>query len=82
MCEPKIAQNSPYPVEVEKGQTYYWCACGLSDRQPFCSGAHKGTPFKPVAWTAAQPGTVYFCGCKRTRHTPLCDGSHRRVGSA
>ena len=82
MGEPKIAQKSPYPVQVEKGKTYHWCACGLSDRQPFCSGAHQGTSFKPVAWTAVESCTVYFCGCKRTHRTPFCDGSHRQIGSA
>src|SRR5690606_5116952 len=25
-------------VTVEKGKTYYWCACGRSKNQPFCDG--------------------------------------------
>mgnify|MGYP000885729106 CR=1 FL=1 len=25
----------------EKDKTYFWCACGLSQKQPFCDGSHK-----------------------------------------
>jgi CDGSH-type Zn-finger protein len=35
--EPVVAQYGPYAVEVEKGKTYYWCRCGLSKNQPFCT---------------------------------------------
>ncbi len=79
MSEPKIAQKTPYPVNVEKGKTYYWCACGLSNQQPFCSGAHRGTEFKPLPFTPNETKTVYFCGCKGTKKPPLCDGSHRSL---
>ena len=34
-------QKSPYKVIVEKDKTYFWCACSLSQKQPFCDGAHK-----------------------------------------
>lgn len=30
MDEPKVAQNSPYPVVLEPGKKYYWCMCGES----------------------------------------------------
>ncbi len=79
MNEPKIAQKAPYAVDVEKGKTYYWCACGRSDRQPFCSGAHQGTGLTPVAFTATESKTVFFCGCKRSAKAPLCDGTHRKL---
>ena len=26
------AQKSPYKIKVEKGKTYSWCTCGLSQR--------------------------------------------------
>ncbi len=26
----QIAQKAPYPVDVEVGTTYWWCACGQS----------------------------------------------------
>ena len=70
-------QNSPMPVAVEAGKTYYWCSCGLSDNQPFCNGAHKGSGMAPLAFTAEETGTVYFCGCKKTLSAPKCDGSHK-----
>ena len=34
------AKKSPYPIEVEKGKSYYWCQCGESSNQPFCDGSH------------------------------------------
>jgi len=74
--EAKIAQKAPYPVEVEAGETYYWCACGHSKNQPFCDGSHQGTGFEPVAFTAEKSETAYLCGCKRTANKPLCDGTH------
>ena len=79
MEEPRIAQKSPYPVEVEAGKTYWWCACGLSASQPFCDGSHKGTSFTPVSWTAEKTGKAFFCGCKATGSQPLCDGTHNKL---
>ena len=74
--EAKIAQKTPYAVEVEAGETYYWCACGHSKNQPFCDGSHQGTGFEPVVFTAEKSETAYLCGCKRTANKPLCDGTH------
>lgn len=79
MSEPVIAQTAPYPVEVEAGKTYYWCRCGRSQKQPFCDGAHKGSEFSPLAYTAEDSETVYFCGCKHTQAAPMCDGSHAKL---
>ena len=77
MEEPKIAQKGPYAVDVKKGETYYWCACGRSSKQPFCDGSHKGTSFKPLAFKAEKSETVYLCGCKKTKNPPMCDGTHK-----
>ena len=41
MERPRSPQKSPYKVKVEKGKIYSWCTCGLSNKQPFCDGAHK-----------------------------------------
>ena len=71
------ASDTPYPVEVEAGKTYFWCACGLSDSQPFCDGSHKDTGFSPLRYDADKAGKVFFCGCKATGNQPLCDGSHK-----
>ena len=78
MSEPVSPQNKPYEVEVEAGESYYWCACGRSKNQPYCDGSHQGTSFQPVAFTAEKTDTVYLCGCKKTGNQPFCDGSHNK----
>ncbi len=76
---PEIARKAPFPVEVETGKTYFWCACGRSATQPFCDGSHKATSIRPLKYTAEKAGRVFFCGCKRSGQTPLCDGTHKTV---
>lgn len=78
MNKPNRAANLPFVVDVQAGKTYYWCACGLSQTQPFCDGSHKPTPFLPVAFTAAKDEKKFFCGCKATASAPFCDGTHSR----
>ncbi len=75
----KIAQKGPYPVDVTEGKTYFWCACGRSQRQPFCDGSHKETGFEPVKFLADSSKKVYFCGCKQSSTAPICDGTHSRL---
>ena len=77
MAEARIAQTSPFIVDVEEGKTYWWCSCGQSARQPFCDGSHKGGEFSPVPFKAERTGKAAFCGCKRTAGAPLCDGAHK-----
>lgn len=72
------AAESPFPTAVEAGKDYWWCACGLSKKQPFCDGSHKGGPFTPVKYSATESKTVYFCGCKASGNQPLCDGTHKK----
>lgn len=79
MNQPTVAQKAPFPVNVQAGQTYSWCACGLSKNQPMCDGSHKGTGFAPTRYTADKDGTVYFCGCKHSAKGALCDGSHSKL---
>jgi CDGSH iron-sulfur domain-containing protein 3 len=76
MSESLIAQKAPYPVDVQAGRKYFWCACGRSSRQPFCDGSHEGTSFTPMAYAAEKDRTLYFCGCKQTGRAPFCDGTH------
>ena len=71
-----VAQKAPYMVEVEEGETYFWCSCGQSDKQPFCDGSHKGTSFLPMKFEAEKSRQMYFCGCKQTDKQPFCDGAH------
>jgi CDGSH-type Zn-finger protein len=77
MSDPKRASDTPYPVEVESGKSYFWCACGESKSQPFCDGSHKGTGFSPVKYEGTESKKVFFCGCKASSSQPLCDGSHK-----
>jgi len=77
MTNPDIPQKAPYPVEVEAGKKYFWCACGKSDNQPFCDGSHQGSDFTPLSYEAGEDRTLYFCGCKHSQSAPLCDGTHK-----
>lgn len=78
MSKPVRASNTPYPVEVEAGKSYWWCSCGKSKKQPFCDGSHAGSEFSPVKFDATEKKTLYFCGCKATQKPPFCDGSHAK----
>ena len=73
------SQKSPYKVKVEKDKIYFWCVCGLSQKQPFCDGSHKKDgKFKSLKYLAAEDKEIYFCGCKMTKQPPFCDGSHSK----
>ncbi len=76
MTDPVPAQKAPYEVTVEAGRTYFWCACGLSKKQPFCDGSHAGTDISPIKFKAEKEDSVFFCGCKATEGKPFCDGTH------
>ena len=79
MEKPIIVQKDTYKVEVEKGKTYFWCACGLSQKQPFCDGSHrKEGKFKSLKYLAVESKEMFFCGCKKTSKQPFCDGSHSK----
>ena len=79
MPSPTIARRKPYLVEVKEGKIYFWCACGLSKKQPFCDGSHKTTEFEPLKWVADESGEKLFCACKHTEGQPFCDGTHNRL---
>lgn len=81
MSEPKAADTKPKVLKVEPG-TYWWCACGRSDDQPFCDGSHAGTDFRPMKVEvdeamASRP--IAFCACKQTDDGFRCDGSHAKL---
>lgn len=80
MSSPTRAAEKPFVVDVEAGKTYFWCACGLSQRQPFCDGSHKDSTFEPVPFKAEKTEKKFFCGCKASATAPFCDGSHNRTG--
>lgn len=76
---PKVYAKNPIPVELEAGKTYAYCTCGLSDKQPFCNGAHRGTEFVPKKFVAEETKTAYMCQCKHTSNPGFCDGSHKSL---
>ena len=80
MANPATPQKKPYKIKIEKGKTYSWCACGLSQKQPFCDGSHrKDGQFKSLKYLADDTKEVYFCGCKMTNKKSFCDGSHSKL---
>ncbi len=81
LSAPTVAGTKPKAVTIEAGRDYHWCACGLSQNQPFCDGSHRTTSFKPLAFAAEESGEVHLCMCKRTGNPPYCDGSHARLDS-
>ena len=76
---PQVAGTRPIRVSVEAGKSYWWCACGRSQKQPFCDGSHKTTSLRPVEYKAETAGEVAFCACKRSGKKPTCDGTHKTV---
>jgi CDGSH-type Zn-finger protein len=71
------AGSAPVKTELKAGQTYAWCACGRSTKQPFCDGSHQGTGIDPVIFVAESDDVVWLCMCKKTGSSPVCDGSHK-----
>jgi CDGSH-type Zn-finger protein len=78
MAEPVCPQKVPYVLDLAPGD-YWWCACGQSEKQPYCDGSHKGGPFVPVKFSVAAPEKKALCGCKRTHTAPFCDGTHKSL---
>ncbi len=76
MDKPLIAGTGPVKVTLEKDGNYAWCACGRSDKQPFCDGSHRGTTMKKVKFFPEESAEKWLCMCKRTQTPPFCDGSH------
>jgi len=78
MAEPKIVQTGPFILELQPG-SYWWCACGRSQNQPFCDGSHKETDITPVKFELSETKKVYLCGCKQSQNKPFCDGTHNKL---
>jgi CDGSH-type Zn-finger protein len=63
-------------MELE-AKSYAFCTCGLSQRMPFCDGAHKGTEHRPAVHACERAGAAVVCGCRKSGNFPWCDGSHK-----
>lgn len=77
MTKPRAAKSGPYVVDVEAGEDYLWCHCGLSRRQPWCDGSHAGTGIEPILFTAPVTAEFHMCGCKQSDNKPFCFGNCR-----
>ena len=78
MSKPHIADRMPMVLNLEPG-TYWWCACGRSENQPYCDGSHRGTGLAPVRVEITEPARKALCTCKHTQEQPFCDGSHSQL---
>lgn len=78
MANPTINDVKPTKQSLEKGQEYFYCACGLSSNQPWCDGSHKGSGITPKKFVAEEDGDAFLCLCKHSANTPFCDGSHKQ----
>lgn len=71
-------------VPLRSGETYQYCVCGLSKKQPFCDGSHEqeGVPFRPLIFTAERDmPKAKLCGCKynKVKSGPFCDKLHKKI---
>ena len=78
MNKPICPQKSPYVLMGEK-KKYAWCACGKSEKQPFCDGSHKGSEFSPIIIYNEKEGNIAWCSCKSTGNAPYYDGPHSKL---
>ena len=76
--KPVIVQKSSLKMVMEPG-TYWWCACGRSQNQPFCDGSHKGTTFTPHKVEVKEMELVKWCLCKHSEKGHICDNKHREL---
>ncbi len=79
MSKAHIAAKEPKEVKLEAEKTYAWCACGLSENQPFCDGSHKKGDLRPKIFKAEKDESAWLCQCKQTGNTPFCDGTHNSL---
>ena len=71
--QPKIG---PYeiPDVIFGAKNYYWCSCGMSNKQPFCDSSHAGSLFKPLKFSLDEKTkSMHMCGCKLSSNAPFCD---------
>lgn len=72
--------SAPIVVDETPGKKAY-CQCGLSEKLPYCDGAHArhATGLAPLVLEIMAPGKRAICQCHRSGDKPWCDGSHKHV---
>ncbi len=68
----------PLTIELTPGN-YLWCACGKTQKEPFCDGSHKGTDKAPHPFKIILKRKYIICNCQLTGNPPFCDGVCRRI---
>jgi len=68
--------STPVKLTLEANKTYHFCTCGKSADDVLCDGSHKGTAFKPAAFSIEKTDEYSLCACKKSKNLPFCDGSH------
>lgn len=73
-------QKMPF-VKEEKPGKIAWCACGESEKGPYCDGSHarKNTGKTPVIVELTEEKKVAWCGCRESGKKPYCDGTHSKL---
>jgi len=72
--------TAPIVLEETAGKKAY-CQCGLSEKLPYCDGAHsrEQTGLSPTVVEVPQAGKKAVCQCHRSGNIPWCDGSHSKL---
>ena len=73
MINTETCKKLAIEMQVEPG-LYRWCACGLSNTQPFCDDSHYNTGIEPINIRIDEEKIVIWCGCKKSVTNPFCDG--------
>ena len=71
--------TKPIVLDETAGKKAY-CQCGLSEKLPYCDGAHarQQTGLAPIVCEVAA-GKVAVCQCHQSGNKPWCDGTHSKL---
>lgn len=63
---PIIGGYYPYNVYLEKGKVYWYCACGASNKAPFCDQKCNTliSRLRPIYFNVNESGYYKLCNCK------------------
>ncbi len=51
-------KQDAFPFKVEANETYFFCACGKSQRGALCDGSHKGSGVRSIPFQADKTALV------------------------